>query len=52
MKKVRLLIVILFAAVLGSWFVFDLERYVSLEFVQSQLGALQTFTQENFALRR
>ncbi len=50
MKKIRLLIVILVAAVLGSWFVFDLERYVSLEFVQSQLGALQTFTQENFAL--
>ena len=50
MNKIKLLILFLVAAVLGSWFVFDLERYVSLEFVQSQLGALQSFKQENFAL--
>ncbi len=50
MKKFRLLIVLLIAAVLGSYFIFDLERYVSLEFVQSQLGVLQEFKDENFVL--
>ena len=50
MKQLRLLIVALIAAVLGSWFVFDLEQYASLEFVQSQLGVLQNFREENFAL--
>ena len=50
MKKLRVLIVALLAAVLGSYFVFDLERFVSLAFVQSQLGVLQDFREENFAL--
>ncbi len=50
MKQLRLLIVALIAAVLGSWFVFDLEQYASLEFVQSQLDVLQDFRDENFAL--
>ena len=50
MKKFRLLIVFLIAAVLGSYFVFDLQQYVSLEFVQSRLGALQDFREENFVL--
>ena len=50
MKKLRVLIVALIAAVLGSYFVFDLERFVSLAFVQSQLGVLQDFREENFAL--
>ena len=50
MKKLRLLIVVLIAAVLGSYFVFDLERFASLEFVQSQLGVLQSFREDNFAL--
>ena len=50
MKKLRLLIVLVIAAVLGSWFVFDLEQYASLEFVQSQLSVLQDFRAENFAL--
>lgn len=48
MKKLRLLIVLLIAAVIGSYFVFDLGRFASLEYVQSQLAALQEFTQANF----
>ncbi len=50
MNKIRLLLLVGVAAVLGSWFVFDLERYVGLELVQSQLGALQAFKEENFPL--
>ncbi|MCY3687509.1 MAG: pyridine nucleotide-disulfide oxidoreductase [Gammaproteobacteria bacterium] len=50
MKKLRYFIVLLIVIVIGLYFVFDLGRFVSLEYVQSQLGALQTFTRENFAL--
>lgn len=50
MKKIRYLFLLLIVIVVGSFFVFDLGRFTTLEFVQSQLTALVTFTQENFAL--
>ena len=50
MKKLRLFIVLLIVIVVGSYFIFDLGRFASLEYVQSQLAALQEFTQENFTL--
>jgi len=50
MGKVRVLLLLLLAGALGAWFAFDLERYASLGFVQSQLAALQALKQEHFAL--
>ncbi len=48
MTKRRLLLWMLLALALAAWFVFDLGSFTSLEYAQSQLAALQAYTEENF----
>ena len=50
MNKSKFAIVLVLAAAIGSYFVFDLGQYLTLEFIQSQLDAIQQFRDENFAL--
>jgi dihydrolipoamide dehydrogenase len=46
----RILIVLVIAAIVGSYFLFDLGQYLTLESVQARLGDLEAFRDENFAL--
>ena len=50
MKNIKIVILALLAVVLVSYFVFDLDRFLTLEYVQSQLNAVQQVKDENFAL--
>lgn len=50
MNKIKILIVALILAALASYFLFDLGRFLTLDFAQSQLGELQAYREENFAL--
>lgn len=50
MNKTKILIVALILAALASYFLFDLGRFLTLDFAQSQLGQLQAYREENFAL--
>ena len=50
MNKTKVLIVIAIIAALGSFYVFDLGRFITLEFAQSQITTLQEFRDENFFL--
>lgn len=50
MSKKRIGIVIVIAALLGSYFFLGLDQYLTLEFVQSRLGELERFRDENFVL--
>lgn len=50
MNKTKVLIVIAIIAVLGSFYMFDLGRFITLEFAQSQITTLQEFRDENFLL--
>lgn len=50
MSKSKLLIVAVIVLALAGFFLFDLGRFLSLEYAQSQLGSLQAFKDENFAL--
>ncbi len=47
MTRLRQLLLLLLVLALGAWFAFDLGRFTSLEFAQSQLAALQAYTREN-----
>lgn len=50
MNKTKILIVIALAAVVVSYIFFDLGRFLTLDFIQSQLGEIQQFRDENFGL--
>ncbi len=50
MNKTKVLIVIAIIAALGSFYMFDLGRFITLEFAQSQISTLQEFRDENFLL--
>jgi pyruvate/2-oxoglutarate dehydrogenase complex dihydrolipoamide dehydrogenase (E3) component/uncharacterized membrane protein YdjX (TVP38/TMEM64 family) len=50
LNKIKILIVALILAALASYFLFDLGRFLTLDFAQSQLGELQAYREENFAL--
>ena len=48
MSKLKLILVLVFAAALTAYFTLDLGRYLTLSYVQSQLSAIQTYADENF----
>lgn len=48
MSKLKLILVVVFAAVLAAYFTFDLGRFLTLSYVQSQLSAIQTYADQNF----
>jgi len=50
LNKLRILIVGLIVAALVSYFLFDLDQYLTLEYVQSSLADIRAFKDENFAL--
>ncbi|MEQ8955036.1 MAG: TVP38/TMEM64 family protein, partial [Gammaproteobacteria bacterium] len=50
MTKARIALICLIAAAITSYFLFDLDRFLTLEYVQSRLGVIQQFKEENFAL--
>lgn len=50
MNKSKLLLGAIVIAAIGSYFIFDLGRFLTLEFIQSQLGAIQQYRDNNFAL--
>lgn len=50
MSKTRAFILILIAAALTSYFVFDLGQFLTLEYAQSQISTIQEFRDENFSL--
>lgn len=50
MNKTKILIVAVILAAIASYFLFDLGRFLSLQYAQSQLDQLQAFRDENFAL--
>lgn len=50
MNKTNLSLLGLIILALGSYFAFDLDQYLSLEFVQSQLADIARYKDENFAL--
>jgi pyruvate/2-oxoglutarate dehydrogenase complex dihydrolipoamide dehydrogenase (E3) component/uncharacterized membrane protein YdjX (TVP38/TMEM64 family) len=49
-KKSKLLLLGLIAAIIGSYFIFDLGQYLTLEYAQYQFADIQNFKNENFAL--
>ena len=50
MNKTKILLVIIIIFVLASYFFFDLGRFLTLSFIQSQLSEIQQFRAENFGL--
>lgn len=50
MTKTKIFIVALIVSVIGLYLSLDLGQYMTLDFIQSQLGNIQTFKQENFTL--
>jgi uncharacterized membrane protein YdjX (TVP38/TMEM64 family) len=50
LNKTKILLVLIIAAVVASYLFFDLGRYLTLDFIQSQLGEIQRFRDENFGL--
>ena len=49
MNKSKILLLGLIAIAIGSYFLFDLGQYLTLDFVQSQLAAVQAYKDDNFA---
>ena len=49
MNKSKTLLLGLIAIAIGSYFLFDLGQYLTLDFVQSQLAAVQAYKNDNFA---
>jgi dihydrolipoamide dehydrogenase len=45
MKKGKLLLLVVIAALVAAFFVFDLKRYFSLEYFQAQRGAIEAYLQ-------
>ena len=50
MNKTKILLVIIIIFVIASYFFFDLGRFLTLGFIQSQLSEIQQFRAENFGL--
>ena len=50
MNKTKILLVIIIIFVIASYFFFDLGRFLTLSFIQSQLSEIQQFRDENFGL--
>ena len=50
MNKTKILLFIIIIFVLASYFFFDLGRFLTLSFIQSQLSEIQQFRAENFGL--
>ena len=50
MNKTKILLVIIIIAVVASYVFFDLGRFLTLSFIQSQLSEIQQFRDENFGL--
>jgi len=49
-SKSRIIVIVLIAVAIAGYFIFDLGQYLTLDFAQSQLSAIQEFKDENFAL--
>ena len=50
MSRTRIIIVCLVVAAIGSYFLFDLGRFLTLEYAQSQLDVIEQFKNDNFWL--
>lgn len=50
LKSSRLLLVLIIAATLTSYFAFDLGRFLTLDYMQSQLTSVEQLKNENFVL--
>ena len=50
MSKSRIIVIVLIAVAIAGYFIFDLGQYLTLDFAQSQLSAIQEFKDENFTL--
>lgn len=50
MSRTKLLLIGAIVAALAAYVLFDLDRYLTLEYVQSQLDVLRQFRDENFLL--
>ena len=50
MSKTKIPVIVALAAALGCFYFFDLGRFITLGFVQSQIMALQEFRETNFPL--
>ena len=50
MNKTKILIVAVILLAIACYFIFDLGRFLSLEYAQSQLQQIQSYRDENFAL--
>lgn len=50
MNRLKVILAALVAAAFAAYSVFDLGQYLSLSFIQSQLGSLQALRDEHFAL--
>ncbi len=50
MSKTKIIVIVLIAIAIASYFIFDLGQYLTLDFIQSQLSGIQDFKDENFAL--
>lgn len=50
MNKTKLLLAIAVVTVIACFFIFDLGRFLTLDFIQSQLGSIQQFRDSNFGL--
>lgn len=49
MNKSKILLLGLIAVAIGSYFLFDLGQYLTLDFIQSQLAQIQAYKNDNFA---
>ncbi|MBL4821635.1 MAG: FAD-dependent oxidoreductase [Gammaproteobacteria bacterium] len=49
MSKSRLIILALIVASVVAYFIFDLDRFLTLEYIQGRLGAIENYKNENFA---
>jgi len=48
MTKLKGVVLAIFVLLLAAYFLLDLGRFLTLDYVQSQLGAIQAFTRDNF----
>ena len=50
MSKTKIFIFAVIASAIASYFIFDLGRFLTLEYAQSQISTIQDFRDENFVL--
>ena len=50
MSKTKIILFAIIAIAIASYFIFDLGRFLTLEYAQSQISTIQDFKDENFAL--